>query len=289
MTEGSGLIKMEEMKKKSNSGQALLVILLIMAVALTIGLSVVSRSVTDIRLSQEQEESARAFSVAEAGLERLLAGQDLPNFSTEGFTITTGTVSLGGSGKNIFKFPKGIEAGKTQTVWLVAHDDDGNLNPAEAFTGNQIEIFWGNEGQGASETTTPALEATILYNDGSFKTTKSAFDPNSNRTATNKFTAASSGESLEIDGQTFSFPFKATVSIPSVSYVLRLKLIYNDEEQQLAIRGNADLPLQGYCYQATASQADTGISRKVEQCQLFEAPPAIFDYVLFSEEDLIKS
>ncbi|MBU3957074.1 hypothetical protein KKI19_02265 [Patescibacteria group bacterium] len=47
--------------KRDSSGQALLIILLVMAVALTIGLSVVSRSITDIRISQEQEQSARAF------------------------------------------------------------------------------------------------------------------------------------------------------------------------------------------------------------------------------------
>jgi hypothetical protein len=282
---------MKEMKKKSNSGQALLVILLIMAVALTIGLSVVSRSVTDIRLSQEQEESARTFSVAEAGLEWLLAGEEgLPEF--EGFTINTGTIPLGGSDKNSFKFPKGIDAGKTQTVWLVNHDEAGDLDPSGGFYlagGRQIEIFWGNEDQGGDEDTTPALEATIIYDDGGFKTVKSAFDPNSNRAVDNKFTVVDTGDSLEIDGETFSFPFKATVSVPSDSYALRLKLIYNDQEQQLAVKGDADLPLQGHCYQVTASQAETGISRKVEQCQLFEAPPAIFDYVLFSEEDLVKS
>ncbi|HUV43034.1 MAG TPA: pilus assembly PilX N-terminal domain-containing protein [Patescibacteria group bacterium] len=280
------------MKKKTNSGQALLVILLIMAVALTIGLSVVSRSVTDIRLSQEQEESARAFSVAEAGLESLLAGQDLPDFSAEDFTIAAETISLGGSGKNSFRFPKEIDAGKTQTIWLIDHDETtGDLNPSSGFyqDGGTIEIFWGNEDQVANEPTTPALEATIIYNDGEFKTTKSAFDPDSNRTTSNNFTLASSGESLTIDDQTFTFPFKATVSIPSGSYALRLKLIYNDVEQALAIRGDADLPLQGQCYQVTASDVGAGISRKVEQCQLFEAPPAIFDYVLFSEEDLIKS
>jgi len=93
------------MKERNNSGQALLIILLIMAVALTIGLSVVSRSVTDIRISQEQEESARVFSAAEAGLESLLATGEAPG-SVGDFKIDTGTKPIGDS--ETFVFPKEI-------------------------------------------------------------------------------------------------------------------------------------------------------------------------------------
>jgi Tfp pilus assembly protein PilX len=52
------------MKKtlKNNSGQTIIIVLLAIAVGLTIGLAVISRSVTSIRISRQEEESARAFS-----------------------------------------------------------------------------------------------------------------------------------------------------------------------------------------------------------------------------------
>ena len=65
--------------KKSELGQALIIILLVMAVGLTMGLAVVSRSVTDIRISQQEEESARAFSAAEAGIRQQLTIREAGN------------------------------------------------------------------------------------------------------------------------------------------------------------------------------------------------------------------
>ena len=57
------------------SGQALLIVVLSLAVVLTVVLSILARSVTDIKLSTGSEESLRAFSAAEAGIERaLIAG-----------------------------------------------------------------------------------------------------------------------------------------------------------------------------------------------------------------------
>ncbi|MGB9585898.1 MAG: hypothetical protein ACPL7A_00585, partial [Anaerolineales bacterium] len=76
---------------KKNSGQALLIILLVMAVGLTIGLAVISRSVTDIRISRQEEESARMFSVAEAGIEEALkAGASFP---PQGMDVPIGDVT----------------------------------------------------------------------------------------------------------------------------------------------------------------------------------------------------
>src|SRR4030067_2407301 len=53
-------------------GQALLIILLVLSVVLTLALSFVSRSVTDITITSQEEESVRALSAAEAGVEQAL-------------------------------------------------------------------------------------------------------------------------------------------------------------------------------------------------------------------------
>ena len=284
--------------KRNSSGQALLIILLVMAVALTIGLSVVSRSITDIRISQEQEESARAFSAAEAGLESLLATGGAPG-SVGDFTIDTDIEPLGNS--STFVFPKEISAGDTQTVWLVDHLDEDTLG-TDFYSGTDIELYWGNEDTADDQETTPALEAIIIYKEGGeYKTRRAAFDPKSDRTATSDFTLVYKGNySLGED----KFSFKAKFSddddadFPSGAeiYALRLKFLYNIKANGgvahlLGVQGigpgNTNrLPLQGTCYASTAFSETTGISRKVEQCQFYPSLSGIFDYVLFSESSL---
>src|SRR5947199_3062644 len=53
-------------------GQMLLIVVLLMVVVLTVGLSAATRTITNIRVSNEEEDSERAFSAAEAGLEQAL-------------------------------------------------------------------------------------------------------------------------------------------------------------------------------------------------------------------------
>jgi type II secretory pathway pseudopilin PulG len=80
---------------RNQSGQVGIIIILIMVVLLTFGLSIASRSTREVALSQQEEESNRVFNAAEAGVERALA-TDL-NFQGESFdsgaTIIPGTDS----------------------------------------------------------------------------------------------------------------------------------------------------------------------------------------------------
>src|SRR4051812_24360818 len=50
-------------------GQILLVVVLLMVIVLTIGLSLATRSVTNLRQATEEDNSQRAFSAAEAGVQ----------------------------------------------------------------------------------------------------------------------------------------------------------------------------------------------------------------------------
>ena len=286
---------------RNQRGQALLIVVLVMAVALTIGLAVVSRSITDIKISRQEEESARVFSVAEAGIEEALKlGSGTSGTIGEGEALIGYTVSETGQGGGTeFVFPA-INAGDTQTVWLVEHDNDGNLTETGRYTGNTIDLYWGNEGQAADQATTPALEATVIYKDGSnYKIKRGAYDPydgvDSSRNA-NGFDDADSAGGYSVGVKTFQFR-KTGFTLPALTlipYALRLKLIYNNDQAQIlgVADNNADgaqnFPSQGKCYESTASLSTSGITRKVQQCQFHKTPPGIFDYVLFSEGGLTK-
>ena len=59
-------------KYTSQSGQALLIVLLSMAVILTVVLSFASKSITEVSITSYEEDALRAFSAAEAGVEKAL-------------------------------------------------------------------------------------------------------------------------------------------------------------------------------------------------------------------------
>src|SRR3989338_3404772 len=58
---------------KKRRGQILILVLLIVVVALAVGLSVASRNITNLRTSTQTEQSQRAFSAAEGGVEDVLS------------------------------------------------------------------------------------------------------------------------------------------------------------------------------------------------------------------------
>lgn len=279
-------------QKKLNEGQAVLAILLVMAVFLVVGLSIVSRSVTDIKISQQSQESARALWVAQGGLEQAIKGnrsvgspqspQDLGGVK---YSVTKSSLTgLGGE----FTHPVNLGADEPTIFWLINHDDSTGQISSGGYTGNSLSFFWGKEGTPDNNAYTPALEATLLYKDqaGAFLLRRYAYDPNSAGTGRSKtnFSAASLNCPPFGSGKKFAF-CTDSISLPSsvTLYFVRLKLLFNtDTSHPVGVKGNADLPQQGNCFEASAVIEESGVTRKLRQCQLWKITPPIFDYVLFS-------
>ena len=59
---------LDSYSKSMKSGQALIVVLLILGVVTTVALSIASRSVSEVAVSTTQQESAQALAAAEAGV-----------------------------------------------------------------------------------------------------------------------------------------------------------------------------------------------------------------------------
>lgn len=277
-------------------GQTLLIVVLVLAVALTIGLAVVSRSVTDIRISRQEEESARVFSAAEAGIEEALKRTDLASGgSISGFVgdinYQVGVTSL--SAGQEFVFPEKIEANDVQTVWLIDHNNDGSLNltgiPGTYYSQSQIEVYWGDENTASNQATTPALEVSLYYKDGSnYKVKRYALDPNSIRAVEKGFESANIG-AYSLGGKILRF-YKNIDTLPVniIPYFLRLRLLYNTTAHLLGVKFSGNYyPVQGKCYESTAVLRDSGTTTTTQECLFYKAPPGIFDYVLFSGGDLI--
>lgn len=265
------------------SGQMVLIVVLVMVVALTIGLSMVARTTTDIKISRQQEESARAFSAAEAGIEELLktgAGNFASATLESGAKFSANVTTA--EGADHFTFPEKILAGESQTLWLANHlEADGSLDETPFYKADTLNLCW--------EETNPktALEVAVFYKDGSdYKVARGAYDPDGGRQTLNNFGSTDSGSCLGFSNKK-TLNFRTDFGVNPVSKTLlflRIRPYYNSAKVGVEAASGAVFPSQGKEIISTGTLGE--ISRKVRILHSWPAPPAIFDYVLFSGGDL---
>ena len=295
-------------KLPTSSGQALLIVVLSLAVVLTIVLSILARSVTDIKISTGSENALRAFSAAEAGVERaLIAGGSIGATQIGDATFTANVTEIG-EGSNEFANPSPLFSGETSLFWFVAHDNDGNLAcdlTNNCFTGSQVKLCWGKEGTSGSTSETPAIEATVVYAEtpGDYSTlrvAREAIDPNASRTSSNNFSSPDSG-GCTLGSENFAFQKTITLGslgIPSSSYgtvnglqFLLVRMLYNESQSHdvgisVAFSGNSVLPAQGTTVDSLGSAGEA--NRKINVFQGFGELPLPFGTVVFSPTGITK-
>ena len=177
---------------KYQKGQILLLVVLVMTIALTIGLSLATRTITDIRTTTEEENSQRAFSAAEAGIEKALlessgaTGSFVNNtsFQTSIATVSGITLPLN-NGNPILK-------DEAADVWFSVYP--GYTSP---WTGD-ITIYWGNSSDtcNSDETINTMAALYIVFINGTKTNPQVAHfpvDPCPARASVNHFEAASVG------------------------------------------------------------------------------------------------
>jgi len=141
-------------------GQVLLIVVLALAVGTTVALSLIGRTTIDVSINTQLEESSRAFSAAEAGIEEALrSGQGTAGAQilTSGVTYNVTVASVGGSA-GVYHLPNRTSVGDTEAVWLVDHNADGSLKEVATFTGEGLGICWSYE-----QPIEPAVVISILY------------------------------------------------------------------------------------------------------------------------------
>lgn len=278
---------MVEKNRLYESGQALLIILLVMTVGLTIGLSSIGRSSTDIKISTQMEDSARAFAAAEAGIEAALKGETSGNgtFSDNKATYTFTSAAAGNSSQ--FRV-NNVSVGDTYTVWLVKHNDtDGTLDPSTGFynsAAKKINICWEK-----AESVDPSMEITLVYqqtgSNGPYQIFRGAYKAPSDLHS-NNFAASGSYDcglgfnyGVEFDYSTAPLFYKA--------FALRLRPFYGSANIGVqAVGSGVSLPQQGIEITSTGTSGES--TRKVKVTRTYPVLPAIFDYILFSGGSLTK-
>lgn len=271
------------------SGQILIIVLLVIVVVLAVGLSAASRNIINLRTSTQSEQSQRAFSAAEGGVEEVLS--KLNEF--EGVIAAGGTVSptvdvgdfrgvqLVVSGNRVYE--NSIPLGNVGQIKLT----DENNQPVVA--GQNIRIEWAktansNEVTGSGPASVeiaqiygsaPSFDQERYYWAG--VTGRSGEDVSSNPAGIRLCPGFVVGE------------FNNCVEVTTLSNakILRIKPFYSETTVRVSGVG-FDLPVQTYEVTSTAT-TDIGVTRRVQVTRTaLPQLPAIFDYVLYSEGDVIK-
>jgi len=295
-------------KKFAEKGQALLIVLITMAIALTVVLSILSRSILDVGVSEGEKEALRAFSAAEAGLEKALIVGSSIGTTDLGTSQFSAEVSDFASGLSEFVYPIELLSGEMATFWFVNHDDEGEMTcSAEkpCFTGSGMKLCWGDQDTPTGSEGTPALEVSVFYlsTPGDYSTAQVAravYDPSSSRSISNNFSVANT-DGCFMDPDTLQFYASIDFSdlgIPASSYsrqdglqFARARMLYNSEETH-PVGINVDrpaadlLPPQGLMVDSSGSAGES--NRRIEVFRGFSEPPPVFESVIFSGGSIIK-
>lgn len=118
-----------------NRGQALMMVVLTMFVGLTIVLVVFMNSLAQLQLSTTQEQSERAFNVAESGIENILS-EDINNIASGNRDIT-----------DYAGFDANVNTEELSSYdYLIKQNDTGEIQlKSSTTTTNKVEIYWTNE------------------------------------------------------------------------------------------------------------------------------------------------
>ena len=259
------------------AGQILLVVVLAAVVALTVGLSAVSRTITNTKVTTEEANSQKALSAAEAGIEELvsnagtLATGDLSNNSRfkAGVTPIASQDILINNGAPILK-DDGAD------IWFSSYPDFGN-NPSGSRWSGTMTVYWkDNDGCSVSGTqvVNPAIEVVVIS--GASKNspimTRAAYDACNSRG--NNFTNPGGGGTT-ISGVTLNHRFKINVNN---GFIARIIPLYANAI--IGVHGDTSLPSQGNIIDSVGTSGNT--TRKIKVFQGFpKIPIEYFPYNLF--------
>lgn len=279
---------MIDFKDKSfQKGQTLLIVVLIMVVSLTIGLSIASKTITNLRTTTEEADSAKALSAAETGVaQSIKSGVAIPpgsGFASNNTTFSSSVISVSGTsflvnGGNIIPQDEGVD------VWLIAHDSAGNLvlpfSPW-APAGGTLTVYWGDS---SGDCNNAALEIIkITGSQASPVATRYAYDPCNDRASVgnqkNNFTSVSPS-GTQVSGKTFYYSTTKFISVTN-GLLVRIIPLYTNATIAVSVGpGNPDLPTQGSII--TSSGKSANIERKINVVANYSSLPSeFFSYGLF--------
>ncbi len=289
------------MTVKKTSGQVVIILLLIMLVALSAILSLSQRALNNVTSSTQNEQSSRAFSAAEAGIQRAIQlctpGQactvpSVAPFQNQASTNLSISNPLPPAGTALEYPPR--EKEDIIQFWF-ADPSSNNNPPPTIYTANSLNLYFG--AKDPVSTNKPAIEFNVIsWNGSNYISTKFYFDSDSTRSGSsgNGFTAAASvagsncnNTSVTNASSTVYYCKVVVTGLPSNLILARARILYSNTAQNVAIEPTSgSLPPQASIY---TSQGSSGLSQKtVKVFRIVNVTPFLFDYSIFSAGAIVK-
>lgn len=260
------------------NGQALLVIVLVMVVILTVGLSVAARTIINLRSSTEEESSERAFSAAEAGIERALISTSTNPISDNSFGNNSGyTANITPISGPQFLLNNGsiISQDNGVDIWMVGHKSDGTPDWFNGSWSGTLTLYWGT----AACPNVAAVEVIVLSGTsvGSLTSRQYAFDPCSARRTGgtgNNFSASASVSQII---SPLTLLNSATITVTNGQMARVVPLYTND---YIGVNAPGLTVEQGRSVSSTGNVGNT--QRKITAFKGWPSlPDEYFQYVIF--------
>jgi len=281
---------------KNQKGQALLIVVLVIVIALLVALGLISRSVISLKTTQDQADSQKALAAAEAGLERVLADPNIQAGQTITGTLGTGasysTSVTQGGGTDLFLLHGTFSSlDKNEYVYLwpsKVTDSDTNLYGGDAWNGS-TNIYWGADPNTACNNA--ALEISVISGKHPLDTsnlvlTKYAYDPCDTTRAGatgNNFTSISKSAPANqkaIDNNTLYYHAIIPPSVSDSIYLIAITPLYVNDNF-IAVQSDTSIPPQGKTAVSTGTIGQ--LERKETQfANLHQIPPELFPFAIFS-------
>lgn len=256
---------------KNQNGQVLLIIVLIMVVGLTVGLSLASRSIVNLRTTKEDVTSQQALSAAEAGIEQVAkTGISIANGAFSNNTNYNATITAVSGNSFLLAGGNDILKDDSIDIWLSDYSTESAKLYQNQWSGD-LNIYWGKANDGCSQA---ALEIIVISGDKSNPISKKyAFDPCASRANSNHFSSVGSGGIISNK----NLPFGATLNV-SNGILARIIPVYSTTV--VGVAGSSALPSQGSIITSVGTSGST--TRKVTLFQGFPTLPSeYFPYGLF--------
>ncbi|OGK19453.1 hypothetical protein A3G67_00640 [Candidatus Roizmanbacteria bacterium RIFCSPLOWO2_12_FULL_40_12] len=252
---------------KRESGQVLLIAVMLLAVTLTIVLSITFSSRTDTQITKLEEENQKALAAAEAGIEAALktagtvnigqagTGGILPNSGFSG----TASVSTNPSDTK-FTTPI-LQKDEQYTFYMGVYTAPSTIGPSD---GENLEICFASSNQ----STKSAIEITVVKGTSpNYTLRRFVIDPDDRISESDQGLACSNTafyKGTTIDGSLIGEDTKLVI----------VRMLYSSSKVFFS-RNSPDLPSQGKFVSSEAT-SDTGVSKKVQLFQSYPQLPADF-------------
>lgn len=240
----------------TRSGQAGIVILLLTVVLLSAGVSIVSRTTSDLAITGTGERGNQALDGAESGAENALS-QDLsayvppeadPNSPVSVTTQVHGNTSLSS---------------------FLNQGEVSGINLTGVSGGTTVTVMWGKE-------TVCGETASVVFS--IFNTAGGATAP-VRRTYVGPASCSRGDNFVSAQAGSDGFFNQYTLTLQSGDVLLRIRPLYFGTDIQVA---GAGLPVQSYTVTSVAQNKISKETKAVQLKRTLPSAPSLFDYVLFS-------